>query len=321
MNIGHIKISQPSLLAPMAGVTDRPFRSLCRQFGAGLVVSEMISANPLLRETRKTQLRMNHDGEMAPIAVQIAGADADLLAECAQYNVDHGAEIIDINMGCPAKKVCKKAAGSALLRDEPLVAKLLKAVVEAVDVPVTLKIRIGWDEQNKNGVKIAKMAEDIGIQAITVHGRTRACGFAGHVDYDTIAAIKQSVGIPVIANGDIDTPQMAKKVLAHTGADAVMVARGAQGKPWIFNQINHLLLHGELLPEPDKLSIIDIFNTHMRSLCEFYDEFQGVRMARKHVGWFAKTKSDGRAFLHHFHQQDTLEQQITCFNQWLNTVE
>jgi tRNA-dihydrouridine synthase B len=317
MKIGPYDIDNPCVLAPMAGVTDLPFRRLCRSLGAGLVVSEMVSSNPNLRHTRKTQLRMNHEGEPGPRSVQIAGADPQWLADCARYNVDQGAQIIDINMGCPAKKVCRKAAGSALLRDEPLVASLLEAVVAAVDVPVTLKIRTGWDVDHKNGVKIAKMAESIGVQALAVHGRTRACGFIGAVDYDSIAMIKHAISIPVMANGDMNTPEQVKAVLAKTGADAVMIGRGAQGRPWIFNQINHFLATGEQLEEPSDSEILAIFVRHMADLVDFYGEVQGVRMARKHVGWFAKPRQHGREFLKIFNGLTTHLTQVSLLEQWL----
>jgi tRNA-dihydrouridine synthase B len=239
MQIGNHILKNNLVVAPMAGVTDRPFRQLCKKLGAGLAVSEMVTSNSLLYGSEKTRRRANHEGEVDPISVQIAGADPKMMAEAARYNVDNGAQIIDINMGCPAKKICNVMAGSALLKDEPLVSQILKAVVGAVDVPVTLKIRTGWDKQNRNAVMIAKMAEDIGVLALAMHGRTRACLYMGDAEYDTIAAVKQAVNIPLIANGDITTPEKAKFVLDYTGADAVMIGRAAQGRPWIFREIEH----------------------------------------------------------------------------------
>jgi tRNA-dihydrouridine synthase B len=250
MHIGPYQLDNPLILAPMAGVTDRPFRLLCREMGAAMAVSEMVTSNKHLWHTRKTQLRLDHKGETTPRSVQIAGTDPLQMAEAAQFNVTNGAQIIDINMGCPAKKVCSVMAGSALLRDESLVDKILSSVVNAVDVPVTLKIRTGWDPQNRNAVQIAKIAEDAGIQALAVHGRTRACAFKGDAEYDTISAIKSQVNIPVIANGDIDSPEKTAHILKLTGADAVMIGRAAQGRPWIFREILHYLEHGETLAAP-----------------------------------------------------------------------
>ena len=251
MQIGPYKLKNNLIVAPMAGVTDRPFRVLCKRLGAGMAVSEMVTSNSLLYGSVKTLRRANHEGEVEPISVQIAGADPQMMAEAAKYNVDNGAQLIDINMGCPAKKICNVMAGSALLKDEPLVSQILKAVVKAVDVPVTLKIRTGWDKQNRNAVTVARMAEDIGIQALAMHGRTRACGYTGEAEYDTIAAVRQAIKIPLIANGDITTPEKAQLVLAKTGADAVMIGRAAQGRPWIFREIEHYLVTGEHLPPPE----------------------------------------------------------------------
>lgn len=284
--IGDHALPNRAILAPMAGVTDRPFRQLCRQLGAGLVVGEMVTSDPSLWHTRKSRLRMDHRGEPGPRSVQIAGGDAAMLAEAARLNADQGAEIIDINMGCPAKKVCNKAAGSALLRDESLVAEILAAVVAAVDVPVTLKIRTGWCAESNNGLRIARLAEDAGIQALAVHGRHRQQRYTGHAEYDTIAAIKAAVRIPVFANGDIDSPEKAAEVLDYTGADAVMVGRGAQGNPWIFREINHYLRHGEALPPPSDDERAGVLRDHLDALHEFYGEHMGVRIARKHVGWY-----------------------------------
>jgi len=284
----------------MAGVTDRPFRQLCRRFGAALVVSEMVTADQRLWHTRKSSLRRDHAGEPAPISVQIAGTDPRQMADTARRDVDHGAQIIDINMGCPAKKVCNRAAGSALLRDEPLVAAILAAVVAAVDVPVTLKIRTGWSPEARNGVRIARIAEDCGIRALAVHGRTRACAFRGEAEYHTIRAIKQAVSIPVIANGDIDSPAKAARVLRDTGADAVMLGRGAQGRPWIFEQINQYLETGMVPEEPADEAVREILLEHLRELHAFYGEYMGVRIARKHMGWSLQQRAGGEAFRREF---------------------
>lgn len=286
--IGAIPIRTPLALAPMAGVTDRPFRQLCKDLGAGMAASEMTSSDPKFWNTQKSIKRMDHRGETDPIIVQIAGADPQMLAEAARYNVEHGAQIIDINMGCPAKKVCNVYAGSALLQDEPLVAKILNAVVAAVDVPVTLKIRTGWNRENRNGVRIAKMAQDCGIQALAVHGRTRADHYEGEAEYDTIAEIKTQIQIPVIANGDITDPVRALAVLKHTRADALMIGRAAQGRPWVFRELAHYFQTGELLPPPDASEVSAILRRHLHNLYAFYGEQHGVRMARKHISWYAK---------------------------------
>jgi len=296
MQIGPYRIDPPVVLAPMAGVTDKPFRLLCKRLGAGLAVSEMTTADPRLWQTRKSLRRMDHAGEPEPVSVQIAGYDPTMLAEAARYNADNGAQIVDINMGCPAKKVCNVWSGSALLQDEPLVARIVKAVVDAVDVPVTLKIRTGWDRQNKNALTIAKIAEDAGIAALAVHGRTRADKYEGEAEYETIAAVKSAVRIPVLANGDVLTPQQAKHVLDVTGADAVMVGRGAQGRPWIFREIAHYLATGETLPEPTPDEVCVILVHHLEQLYAFYGELQGVRIARKHLGWYAKDRPENAAF-------------------------
>ena len=299
----------------MAGVTDLPFRQLCREMGAGLVVSEMVAADPSTWDTRKSRLRIQFGNEPAPRSVQIAGYDPQMMAEAARFNVAQGAEIIDINMGCPAKKVCKRAAGSALLQDPQLVDDILQAVVAAVDVPVTLKIRTGWDRQNRNGATIAKIAEQAGIAALAVHGRTRACRFVGEVEYDTIAEIVETVSMPVIANGDITSPQKAVAVLEHTGAAAVMIGRGAQGNPWIFNQINHYLDKGEQLAPPSIEEIGVIMARHLQALHNFYGEVGGVRISRKHIGWYSSELAGGKEFTQHFnklesrtHQQEFLKQ-------------
>ena len=296
MRIGPYTLKNNLVVAPMAGVTDRPFRMLCRALGAGLAVSEMVASNSLLWGSEKTKRRANHEGEPEPKSVQIVGADPKLLAEAAKYNADHGAQIIDINMGCPAKKICNVMAGSSLLRDEPLVARLLESAVKAVDIPVTLKIRTGWDSTSRNGVRIAQLAEACGIQALSVHGRTRADAFAGEAEYDTIRAIKAAVSIPVIANGDIDSPAKAKFVLDHTGVDGIMIGRAAQGRPWIFREIEHYLATGETLAEPDPLEVRDLLLNHVENLYEFYGELLGVRVARKHIGWYSKGCVGGANF-------------------------
>jgi tRNA-dihydrouridine synthase B len=296
MQIGPHRIQPRVVLAPMAGVTDKPFRMLCKRLGAGLCVSEMTLSNPELWHTRKTMHRMDHDGEPDPISVQIAGTVPEVLAEAAKYNVDHGAQIIDINMGCPAKKVCSTWAGSALMRDEALVARILSAVVEAVDVPVTLKIRTGWDSEHRNALAIARIAQDSGIASLAVHGRTRDQHYTGVAEYDTIAAVKAALSIPVLANGDIDSPEKAAFVLRHTGADAVMVGRAAQGRPWIFREIAHFLATGEHLPEPTLVEVRDVLLGHLAHLHDFYGEVSGVRIARKHLGWYAKDRPENAAF-------------------------
>lgn len=288
IKIGPFTTRSNLIVAPMAGVTDRPFRQLCRRLGAGLAVSEMITANALLFGTKVTQRRADHEGESAPKSIQIAGSDPAMMADAARYNVDRGAQIIDINMGCPAKKICNKLAGSALLKDEKLVGRILDAVVNAVDVPVTLKIRTGWDPQNKNATTIAAIAETAGIRALAVHGRTRACKFRGQAEYHTIAAIKQCVGIPVIANGDVDTVEKAKAVLDMTGADGLMIGRAAQGNPWIFREMNAYLGRGEYLPRPSALERRDVIDAHLRDIHAFYGNQLGVRVARKHISWYTK---------------------------------
>ncbi len=280
------------VLAPMAGVTDRPFRQLCKRMGAGLAVSEMLTAQLALYGSAKSRRRRDHDGEVEPRIVQIAGGEPEMLAAAARMNVAEGAQIIDINMGCPAKKVCNKAAGSALLQDEKLVRQILESVVNAVDVPVTLKIRTGWDREHKNGVRIAELAQQAGIQAIAVHGRTRADMFAGAAEYETVRAIAAAVKIPVLANGDVDSPEKALAVLSATGAAAVMIGRAAQGRPWIFREINHYLATGHKLPPPNDQEIADIMLGHLDNLYSFYGEFTGVRMARKHLNWYLKTRPE-----------------------------
>ena len=310
MRIGPYLIDPPVVLAPMAGVTDKPFRLLCKRLGAGLAVSEMTTADPRLWHTRKSLQRMDHDGEPEPVSVQIAGYDPAMLAEAARFNVANGAQIIDINMGCPAKKVCNVWSGSALLQDEPLVARIVKAVVDAVDVPVTLKIRTGWNRDNRNALTIARIAEDAGIAALAVHGRTRADKYEGEAEYDTIAAVKAAVRIPVLANGDVCSPPQAKHVLDITGADAVMVGRGAQGRPWIFREIAHYLATGELLPEPTPAEVAAILLGHLEELYVFYGEQQGVRIARKHLGWYAKDRPENAAFRQVANRAETAAEQL-----------
>ncbi len=310
MKIGSYHIANRLFVAPMAGVTDRPFRQLCRQLGAGMAVSEMVSSNSLLWGSAKTKRRAEHEGEPAPRSVQILGADPQLMAEAARHNVDNGADIIDINMGCPAKKVCNVMAGSALLRDETLVARILESVVNAVNVPVTLKIRTGWDKANRNGVDIAKIAEKSGIQALAVHGRTRACGYSGDAEYDTIAEIKANVSIPVIANGDIRSPEKAKQVFERTNADGIMIGRAAQGNPWIFREIDHYLQTGEFLPSPSLTEIRDVLLQHLENLYAFYGEQTGIRMARKHISWYSKGQFDSANFRKMINAVDSSELQL-----------
>jgi tRNA-dihydrouridine synthase B len=300
----------------MAGVTDRPFRQLCKRLGAGMAVSEMVSSNSLLWGSEKTRRRANHDGEVEPRIIQIAGADPKMMAEAAKHNQDHGAQIIDINMGCPAKKVCNVMSGSALLQDETLVEQILSSVVKAVDIPVTLKIRTGWDKKSRNALTIAKIAEDNGIQGLSIHGRTRACHFKGEVEYDTIRDVKQSVSIPVIANGDIKTPEQAKTVLDYTGADGIMIGRAAQGRPWIFREIEHYLRTGTFRPEPPVSEIRDIMLDHLDNLYEFYGEFTGVRVARKHISWYSKGQKGGANFRNAINRVETKKEQLWLTNQF-----
>jgi len=310
MQIGPYRIDPPLALAPMAGVTDKPFRLLCKRLGAGLAVSEMTTADPRLWHTAKSLRRMDHAGEPEPVSVQIAGYDPAMLAEAARCNAANGAQIIDINMGCPAKKVCNVWSGSALLQDEPLVARICKAVVDAVDVPVTLKFRTGWDRGHKNALSIARLAEDAGIAALALHGRTRADKYEGEAEYETIAAVKASVRIPVFANGDVTTPERAKQVLAATGADALMIGRGAQGRPWIFREIAHYLATGEQLPEPTPDEVAAILLDHLEHLYAFYGELPGVRIARKHLGWYAKDRPENAAFRGVVNRAETAVEQL-----------
>ena len=295
MNIGAHALRNGVLVAPMAGITDRPFRALARRFGAGMAVGEMVSARPELRASRKSQLRLDHRGETGPIAVQIAGAEPQMLADAARYNVENGAEIIDINMGCPAKKVCNLNAGSALLEDEALVGRILDAVVSAVAVPVTLKIRTGPTRERRNAVRIARIAEAAGIRMLAVHGRTRACAFGGHAEYDSIAEVKARAGIPVVANGDIRTPAEAKRVLELTGADGVMIGRAAHGKPWLFREIVHFLETGKPAAPATLAEIAAVLEEHLEGLYELYGAEAGVRVARKHIGWTVSDLPGGEA--------------------------
>lgn len=315
-SIGNYSIEKPVILAPMAGVTDLPFRRLCHQHGAGLVVSEMVTSDVRLWDTTKSKMRLVHDAEVSPRSVQIAGSDPKMMAQAAQQNVALGAQIIDINMGCPAKKVLNKAAGSALLRDEPLVKQILESVVSSVDVPVTLKIRTGWSLDERNGIEIARIAEQSGVQALAVHGRTRACKFKGEVEYDTIAKIKQSIGIPVFANGDINDAKQAKFVLDYTGADAVMIGRAAQGRPWIFQEINHYLQHDELLPAPTSEAVRTIVLSHVQALHDFYGSHMGTRIARKHVGWYLQTLDDTTPFRSQFNRIEDAQEQLDLLNEF-----
>ena len=320
MQIGKHRLQNRLILAPMAGVTDRPFRQLCRAHGAALAVSEMVSADTSLYASRKTLKRLDHRGEPGPIAVQIVGSDPRKLAEAARVNVDRGAEIIDINMGCPKKKVCKVAAGSALMRDERLVGRILEQVVAAVDVPVTLKTRTGWSPQERNGVRIARIAEQAGIQALAVHGRTRACGFAGEAEYATIAEIRAAVRIPLIANGDIDSPAKARRVLEETGADGLMIGRAAQGRPWIFHEIQHFLETGETLPPPAPDEIRDLLLGHLEALYRFYGPEHGVRVARKHIAWYSRTQPGSHAFRQRINQARTTQEQNRLINDYFNSL-
>ena len=304
----------------MAGVTDRPFRQLCKKLGAGMAVSEMVTSNSLLYGSAKTLRRANHEGEVNPISVQIAGADPRMMAEAAKYNVDNGAQIIDINMGCPAKKICNVMAGSALLRDEPLVAQILRAVVNAVDVPVTLKIRTGWDKQNRNAVAVARMAEDIGVQALAMHGRTRACAYTGDAEYETIAAVKQAINIPLIANGDITTPEKARFVLQQTGADAVMIGRAAQGRPWIFREIQHYLETGMHLPPPEVEEIRIVMLGHLEDHYHFYGIEAGARIARKHISWYTKGLAGSAAFRRQMNTLLTAGEQLKAINEFFDRL-
>jgi tRNA-dihydrouridine synthase B len=318
MHIGPHQLKNNLIVAPMAGVTDRPFRMLCRSMGAGMAVSEMVASNSLLYGSEKTKRRANHEGETDPISVQLLGADPKMLAQAARYNVDAGAQIIDINMGCPAKKICHVMAGSALLQNEALVAHILETVVTAVSVPVTLKIRTGWDRQNRNAVRIAQIAENSGIQALAIHGRTRACAYTGEAEYDTIAAVKASVKIPIIANGDITTPEKAHYVLEYTGADAVMIGRAAQGRPWLFREIAHFLETGVRLPAPHVDEIQRVLLNHLHGLYDLYGEHTGLRVARKHISWYTKGLADSAQFRHSMNQLESIAEQLMAVNDFFD---
>jgi tRNA-dihydrouridine synthase B len=320
MRIGTHVLNSALFVAPMAGVTDRPFRKLCKRFGAGLAPSEMMSSNPALRATPESRRRADHRGEAAPIAVQIAGGDPATMADAARENVDRGAQIIDINMGCPAKKVCNRAAGSALLRDEGLVGEILDAVVQAVDVPVTLKIRTGWDTSNRNAVRVARIAESAGIRLLAIHGRTRACGFGGNAEYDTIRAVKAATGLPVIANGDIASPEDAKRVLDYTGADGVMIGRAAQGAPWLFRDVGHYLVTGRRLPAPTLAEIRAVLLEHLAELHDFYGPATGVRIARKHIAWYVKPLAGSAQFREALNRIESCEEQLAAVGRYFDRL-
>jgi len=320
MRIGPHLLRNNLLVAPMAGVTDRPFRQLCKRLGAGLAVSEMVASNSLLWGSEKTRRRANHQGEAEPISVQIAGADPDMMAEAARYNVGEGAQIIDINMGCPAKKVCNVMAGSALLKDELLVGRILQAVVKAVDVPVTLKLRTGWDQHNKNALTVARIAAESGIQLLSIHGRTRACGYTGHAEYDTIAAVKSATRLQVVANGDITTPQKAKYVLDYTKADGIMIGRAAQGRPWIFREIEYYLKTGVHLPPPFVTEIHQVLIAHLYDLYAFYGVDTGVKIARKHISWYTKGLAGSASFRHAMNQLPSIEEQLAAVNRFFDQL-
>jgi tRNA-dihydrouridine synthase B len=319
MRIGPWSLPNPVFVAPMAGVTDRPYRQLCKKLGAGYAVSEMAASNPRLWDSVKTSRRLNHDGEIDPVAVQIAGSDPAMMAEAAAFNVSRGARIIDINMGCPVKKVCNVAAGSALLRDEDLVARILESVVEAcrpLGVPVTLKTRTGWDRESRNAIRVARLAEDSGIAALFLHGRTRCDLYQGHAEYDTIKAVKRAVRIPVVANGDIDSPEKARHVLDYTGADAIMVGRAAQGRPWIFREISHYLETGTHAGPPTYGELRDRLLEHLDDHYRFYGEFIGVRSARKHIGWYLADVPGGDTLVRGINQIETTREQTRVLEHW-----
>ena len=320
MQIGPYKLRNQLVLAPMAGVTDRPFRQLCKKFGAGLAVSEMVSCNSALWGSQQTLRRMDHVGEVEPRTVQIAGDEPVLMAQAASFNVERGAQIIDINMGCPARKVCNVMAGSALLQNEGLVRQILDAVVAAVEVPVTLKIRTGWDPEHRNAHRIARIAEQAGIQAMAIHGRTRACAYKGGAEYETIRTVKQAISLPVIANGDITSPEIARQVLEFTGADAVMIGRAAQGRPWIFREIEHYLATGELLPEPGVEETRTIMIEHLNNLYAFYGEYTGVRVARKHIAWYSKGHHNGAGFRQRVNRVDTIDEQLRLTHAFFDSL-
>jgi tRNA-dihydrouridine synthase B len=320
IQIGPYRLAGRALLAPMAGVTDLPFRRLCRHLGAALAAGEMLSADPRLWDTRESRRRRDHSGEPEPRVVQIAGGDPATMADAARRNADAGAQIIDVNMGCPAKKVCNKDAGSALLRDESLVAEILAATVRAVALPVTLKIRTGWDAESRNALRIARIAEDSGIQALAVHGRTRACRFGGDAEYATVAAVKRAVRIAVFANGDIDSPEKARRVLRETGADGVMIGRAAQGRPWIFREIAALLDGAGALPPPTPAAVRDIMLAHLRDLYDFYGPVPGARIARKHIGWYCTERPHAEAFRRSVMQVASAEAQLAMVRDYFDAL-
>lgn len=323
MQIGHIHLANNLFAAPMAGVTDRPFRQLCKRLGAGYAVSEMVTSRKDLWKSLKTSRRANHDGEVAPIAVQIAGTEPQMMAEAAAYNIDRGAQIIDINMGCPAKKVCTKWAGSALMQDEPLATAIIEAVVAACaphKVPVTLKMRTGWCQAERNAVRLARVAESAGVAMVTVHGRTREQGYGGQAEYDTIAAVKAALNIPVVANGDIDSPEKARDVLAATGADAIMIGRAAQGRPWIFREIAHFLETGEHLPAPEVLQAKAWLLEHLHEHYDLYGEYTGVRTARKHIGWAVRALPGGEDFRAFMNKLESCDTQIQAVTDWFDQL-
>jgi len=323
MKIGHIELANSLFVAPMAGVTDRPFRQLCKRLGAGYAVSEMVTSRKDLWNSLKTSRRANHDGEVAPISVQIAGTDAAMMAEAAAYNIDRGAQIIDINMGCPAKKVCNKWAGSALMQDEPLALAIVEAVVAACaprNVPVTLKMRTGWCASEKNAVRIARAAEDAGIAMVAVHGRTREQGYKGEAEYDTIAAVKRAVRIPVVANGDIDSPAKARAVFAATGADAIMIGRAAQGRPWLFGEIAHHLATGEAAAPPRTADVKSWLLEHLDDHYRLYGEFAGVRSARKHIGWTLRGLPGGETFRTEMNAIESCDAQARAVGAWFDRL-
>ncbi len=328
MQLGPYSLPNRLFVAPMAGVTDRPFRRLCKHLGAGYAVSEMVTSRPELRDSLKTSRRANHDGEPGPIAVQIAGTDADMMAEAARYNIDRGAQIIDINMGCPAKKVCNKWAGSALMQDETLALQIVEAVVQACaphDVPVTLKMRTGWCAQAKNAPVLAQAAESAGVQMLTIHGRTREQGYKGWAEHETVAAIKARVRIPVVANGDIDTPETARDVLAATGCDAVMIGRAAQGRPWLFREIAHFLATGQHLPPPTSAELREWMLEHLHDHYTLYGEYTGVRTARKHLAWYARSLPGGPVhtalFREAINRSESCETQLQCVHDFFDAVD
>jgi tRNA-dihydrouridine synthase B len=316
MRIGPHILRNNLFVAPMAGVTDRPFRNLCRRYGAGLAVSEMVTSRRELWQSAKTRRRLDHTGEAEPITVQIAGADPQQMADAARFNADHGARIIDINMGCPAKKVCNTAAGSALLRDEALVGRILDAVVKAVDVPVTLKYRTGWDALRRNAVEVARIAEEAGAQMLTLHGRTRACGFSGTAEYDTIRAVKHATRLPVIANGDIASAEDARRVLDYTGADGVMIGRAAQGRPWLFREVENYLATGERTPAPPVAEVHDVLVEHLHELYALHGRDSGVRIARKHIHWTTKGLPGWSEFRHEINGLDACEAQLAAVDRY-----